>query len=838
MDTQGAGRILSAFRPFNGSGLTPFAVNAPPDTAEWTVPVEGMECASCAVRIEKQLRKRAGVEEASVNLASQQAHVRASDGMLRLSDVVDTIERTGFRVPNERLDLDLAGTPTADEIDTAFEPVQGVLSAEASDGRLLIRFVPGVVDRAALRALTVRHGWVRPDDAVSDEPSAEDPHVLAFRRLFRRFLLAAVCTLPVAVISMAHGALDFPGVTNVLLLLTTPVVVGAGGPFFRSAWRLLLHGGADMNTLVALGVGTAYGYSLAATVFAGAFERLLGRPPDVYFEAAAVIVTLVLLGRLLEARAKKKTSDAIASLLDLQPPLARISIDGREVELPVGQVAVGQRLVVRPGERIPLDGVVVEGQSAVDESMITGEPLPVDKEPGRAVTGGTLNRTGAFVFQVTRIGSETTLQQIVRLVRDAQGRKAPIQRLADVVAGVFVPVVLLIAVCAGVLWGVFGPEPALARALLAVVSVLIIACPCALGLATPTAIMVATGKSAERGVLVRGGDALEALHRIDTVVMDKTGTLTLGTPRVTDRRPAVGWSADDLLRLAAAAERRSEHPIGRAIVEAAGTSGLILPSTESFTSETGFGVSAVVEGRAVAVGHRAFLESRGIAIGQEAPFDAQTWVAVGIDGRLAGWLAVADTVRPSARAAVEALRRRGIEPIMLTGDREASARAVAQEVGIDRVMAGVLPAGKAQAIEAWKAEGRSVAMIGDGINDAPALALADVGIAIGAGADIAIDAADVTLMRNDLAGVVEAIAISERTMRTIRQNLFFAFIYNIVGIPIAAGALYPWLGWQLSPMIASGAMALSSVSVVTNSLRLRRWIFSPASPSIEHTHEV
>ena len=810
---------------------TPTPTDTAHEATEWTLPVEGMECASCAVRIEKQLRKRVGVLGAAVNLASNEARISTAGGSVRLNDLVDTIERTGFHVPHQIFEAPLRPGREADDaaLEAVFERTNGVLTARIENGDVRVRYVPGVVEPAVIQELLVHRGYIASGAPVATEAKAIDPHTLAFRSLFRRFLLAAVFTLPVAIISMAHGALDFPGVHIVLLILTTPVVVFAGGAFFRSAVRLLRHGGADMNTLVALGVGSAYGYSVAATLAPGWFEASFGRAPDVYFEAAAVIVTLILMGRLLEARAKQRTSEAIEKLIDLQPTIARALVDGHEVELPVARVAVGQRLVVRPGERIALDGVIVEGESAVDESMITGEPLPVEKEPGSPVTGGTLNRTGAFVFEVKRIGAETTLQQIVRFVRDAQGRKAPIQRLADVVAGVFVPIVLGIAILTFTLWSIFGPEPAGAYALVAFVSVLIIACPCALGLATPTAIMVATGKAAEHGLLVKGGDALEALQRVDTVVMDKTGTLTLGAPELTDVTPAGDWTADQLLRLVASAEQRSEHPVAHAITRAAAAKGLVLSAPSSFISATGLGIESVVDGRALVIGNEAFLAKHGVGIdalagAAERLHEAgKTLIAVAVDGQFAGFLAIADAPRPTSRAAVAAMRRLGIEVIMLTGDHERAARAIAAEVGIERVIAGVLPEEKARTIERLQAEGRVVAMVGDGVNDAPALALADVGIAIGGGTDIAIDAADVTLMRGDPGALVAAFALSARTLRTIKQNLFFAFIYNIVGIPIAAGALYPVLGWLLSPMIASAAMALSSVSVVTNSLRLRRW---------------
>ncbi|MFB3132328.1 MAG: copper-translocating P-type ATPase, partial [Rhodothermales bacterium] len=656
--------------------------------------------------------------------------------------------------------------------------------------------------------------------------SIQEERQAHYRALKRRFIIAALLSLPVLVISMAHGVLDFPGARWVLLALTTPVVVWAGRTFFTGAWRALRHHAADMNTLVALGVGSAYGYSLVATVFPGWFSSI-GRMPDLYFEAAAVIVTLILMGRTLEARATGQTSAAIEKLLGLQAKTARVQRGGQTIEVPLAQVLLGDRVVVRPGEKIPVDGVLVEGASAVDESMITGEPLPVDKYENDTVVGGTINRTGAFVVEVTRIGAETTLQQIVRLVRQAQGRKAPIQRLADKVAGFFVPAVLLVALATFVVWFDVGPDPRLTQALLAFVTVLIIACPCALGLATPTAIMVATGKAASHGILIKGGDAIERIHDIDLVVLDKTGTITEGAPRLTDVLPTGGWSEEALLGLAASAETRSEHPIGEAIVAAAQERGVTFSDVEAFHSRTGLGIEARVGGHDVLIGNAAFLRKHDLTpaawprVASALSEQGKTAVLVAIDGEPAGALAVADAVRPTSKAAVEALHELGVEVAMITGDAEATARAVARDVGIDYVAAGVLPGDKAEAIRRFQEQGRVVAMVGDGINDAPALAQADVGVAIGTGADVAIEASDVTLMRDDLGAVAEAFRLSRRTLRTIKQNLFFAFVYNVIGIPIAAGVLYPFFGILLSPILASGAMALSSVSVVTNSLRLR-----------------
>ncbi len=810
-------------------------VSAPAERV--ALPVEGMECAACAVRIEKQLGKQQGVRSASVNYATGEALVEYDAAEVGVGSLAAAVEKTGYGVRTEALTspLDRADgrVPSADEVATSLARTNGFLradvDAEADPPVGAIRYVPGVADPAELVRLLEEAGLVARGMEVerADPDAAEQEREARYLSMRRRLIVAAVLTLPVFVLSMAHGALDFPGIRWVLFALTTPVVVWAGRSFFTGAWRAFRHHAADMNTLVALGVGTAYTYSVAATVFAEPIMAATGRHPDVYFEAAAVIVTLILVGRVLEERAKGKTGAAIRRLLDLQPAVARVVRDGRETEVPVEEVRVGDLVAVRPGERIPLDGTLVEGASAVDESMISGEPLPVEKHVGDTVTGATVNRTGAFTLRVSRTGDQTTLAQIVRLVREAQGRKAPIQRLADTVAGIFVPTVLLIAIATFVLWFDFGPEPRLAYALLTFVSVLIIACPCALGLATPTAIVVATGKAAEQGILLKGGDAIERIRDVDVVLLDKTGTLTEGTPRLTDVVPLEGWDEADLLALAAAAETKSEHPIGEAVVAEAAARDLALPAVTSFQSQTGLGIEATVGGHEIRIGNRDFLDAHGIAqagldgVEKRLAWEGKTVVRVAVDGTAAGVLAVADTVRSTSKEAVQALRDLGIEVVMVTGDGEASAKAVAKEVGITRVEANVRPADKAEVVRRYQKQGRVVAHVGDGINDAPALAAADVGVAIGTGTDVAIEASDVTLMRDSLLAVADAFRLSNRTLRTIKQNLFFAFVYNVIGIPLAAGLLYPFFGVLLSPVVASAAMALSSVSVVTNSLRLR-----------------
>ncbi len=805
------------------------------------LPVEGMECAACAVRIEKQLGKQAGVRSASVNYATGEALVEYDTDETGVGRLAATIERTGYGVRTESLVIPLvvgseAGAervPTADAIETVLARTNGFLraevDAEAEPPVAELHYVPGVADPTVLVRALEDAGIAEPGAEIerADPDAVEREREARYRSTKRRLIGAALLSLPVVVLSMAHGALDFPGMRWLMLALTTPVVVWAGRSFFTGAWRAFRHHAADMNTLVALGVGTAYVYSIVATLFPEVWLDATGRMPDVYYEAAAVIITLILMGRMLEERAKGQTGAAVRALVGLQPDTARVVRDGREVEVPIAEVTVGEAVVVRPGERVPLDGTLIDGASAVDESMLTGEPLPVEKRPGDTVIGATVNRTGAFTFRVSRTGQSTTLAQIVRLVREAQGRKAPIQRLADTVAGIFVPTVLLIAIATFVVWFDVGPEPRLAYALLTFVSVLIIACPCALGLATPTAIVVATGKAAEQGILLKGGDAIERIREVEVVLLDKTGTITKGEPRLTDVVPLDGWAEADLLALAAAAERRSEHPIGEAVVAEAEARGLALPTVEAFQSQTGLGIEATVDGRAVLIGNRAFLDKYGIEQNDLDPIETdlaragKTVVRVAVDGQAAGVLAVADTVRETSKEAVQALRDLGIEIVMVTGDAEAAARAVAAEVGIEHVEANVRPADKAEVVRRYQREGRVVAHVGDGINDAPALAAADVGVAIGTGTDVAIEASDVTLMRDSLLAVADAFRLSNRTLRTIKQNLFFAFVYNVVGIPLAAGLLYPVAGLLLSPIIASAAMALSSVSVVTNSLRLR-----------------
>ena len=659
------------------------------------------------------------------------------------------------------------------------------------------------------------------------------------REMARRFWACVMLTAPVLVVMISEVLPGRPiqswlGGTALVWIqfaLATPVVLWGGWPFFVRGWWSAVNRHLNMFTLIALGTGAAYLYSAVATLAPGIFPNSFRNPHTgvlaVYFEPAAVIVTLVLLGQLLELRARSSTSSAIRALLDLAPKTARLVSPEGERDIPLAQVEKGDRLRVRPGEKIPVDGFIRDGNSSVDESMVTGESIPVDKEAGSQVTGGTVNGTGSFIMEANRVGSETLLAQIVRLVGEAQRSRAPIQRLADTVAGWFVPVVIAVAVLTGLVWALYGPEPRFAHALVNAVAVLIIACPCALGLATPMAIMVGTGRGAQAGVLVRNAEALEAFEKVDTLVIDKTGTLTEGKPKLISIKPLGEYGDSDLLRFAASLEQGSEHPLASAIVSGARARNLTLLRAEHFHSSTGKGVRAIVNGRAVAIGDAKLLAELSV---DPTPFNeaadalrrnAETVMYLVIDGRLAGLLGVADPVKPTSLEAIELLHRENMRLVMLTGDNRSTAEAVARKLGIDEIEADVLPERKAEIVQKLQRQGHRVAMAGDGVNDAPALAQADVGIAMGTGTDVAIESAGITLVKGDLRGLVRARRLSLATMRNIRQNLFFAFIYNAVGVPIAAGVLYPFFGWALSPMVASAAMTFSSVSVITNALRLR-----------------
>ncbi len=810
----------------------------PHNTVE--LPITGMSCASCVAKIEATLARQPGVVEAAVNLATQRASIRYENGSPH--DLVDAIRGLGYEVPAASVTIAVRGMSCAScvaKIEGALASLPGVLAAtvDFAAGRATVEYVPGQVAPADLRRVIRALGYETGDGAetaTGPEDLAEREtrsHEALLRRLRRKIAVGAVLSVPVFLGS--YPAL-FPWVPNVLQrfvvlwILSTPVQFWAGWPFYRGAWAALRHRTSDMNTLIAVGTSAAYLYSVGLILFPGFFEAR-GVAREVYFDTSTIIVTLILFGRYLEAVARGRTSAAIRKLIGLQPRLARIVRGGREMEVPVADVGPGDLVVVRPGEKVPVDGVIRSGASSLDESMVTGESMPVDKTVGDAVIGATLNTTGTFTFQATKVGKDTVLAQIIRLVEAAQGSKAPIQRLVDRVTGWFVPAVIGVAVLTAIVWYVVGPAPALTYALLNFVAVLIIACPCALGLATPTSIMVGTGKGAEHGVLIRSGQALETAHKLQTLVFDKTGTLTAGKPALTDVVPAGTLTVDDLLRVAASAERGSEHPLGAAIVDGARRRNLSLVDPEWFQAVPGEGIVARVNGHTVLVGNRRLMEDRGIDRG--LPTDAaarlsglgRTPMYVAMDGQTEGLIAVADTLKPNSAAAVRALHALGLEVVMMTGDNRRTAEAIAREVGIDRVLAEVLPGDKVKEVKRLQDEGKRVGMIGDGINDAPALAQADLGLALGTGTDVAMEAADVTLMSGDLRGVVTAIALSKATMRNIKQNLFWAYAYNTALIPVAAGVLFPFFGWLLNPILAAAAMATSSVSVVSNALRLRRF---------------
>ncbi|HET6361387.1 MAG TPA: heavy metal translocating P-type ATPase [Gemmatimonadota bacterium] len=807
------------------------------------IPIQGMDCASCAGKIERVLSALPGVERASVNFAAEEATIALAPGAA--PDLAAAVRDIGYRVREREVELAIEGMHCAScvqKIERELAAQPGVLAASVNFAAetARVRTVPGAVAPENLVAAIERAGYAGREigDASRAEAEREASRSAELASLRRRWLVAFALWLPFGVFEMAPHLLMLAGLPVhgwpilppwLQLVLATPILAFSGRHFFVGAWKGLRHRSADMNTLVATGTGAAYAYSAVATLAPEVF-RSAGIEPHVYFEAAATIVTLILLGTWLEVRAKGRTGEAIRALLGLQPDTARLRRGGVEVEVPVAEVRVGDVVVVRPGERVPVDGELIEGRSAVDESMLTGESMPVEKGPGAEVIGATMNRSGSFAFRATRVGSETALARIVRLVKEAQGSKAPVQRLADLVAAYFVPIVIAVAIATFVLWYVLGPEPSLTHAIVTSVAVLIIACPCALGLATPTAIMVGTGRGAAMGILIKDATSLETAQAVDVVVLDKTGTVTRGEPSVTDVVPSGGMTADALLAIAASAERGSEHPIGEAIVRAAEARGLAIPRASRFDASAGRGIEAEVDGRDVTIGSPRLLAARGVgspADEQEAELirrlagDGKSVVLVAVDGRAAGVLAVADTVQEGSAEAVRALRRRGLEVVMLTGDDRRTAAAIAERVGIDSVLAEVQPEEKAARIRELQESGKRVAMVGDGINDAPALAQADVGIAIGTGTDVAIEAGDITLIRPDLRGVAQAIALSARTMRTIKQNLFFAFVYNVVGIPIAAGLLWPWTGVLMAPWVGALAMVLSDTTVMGNSLKLR-----------------
>ncbi len=808
--------------------------------------ITGMTCTTCAATIEKGLAETPGVEKANVSFASEKATLEYDPSKVDLSRIRDTISQTGYGVATRKSSFPVSGMTCAScvsRVEEALKSVPGVVSANVNLGseKATVEYIEGI-NQADLKQAVHEAGY----ELGSESETLEDISVAARRDLKKvrnRFIFAAALA---ALIMILMWIPDFTGKPYLLWILATPVQFWAGWRFYRGAWGALRHRTADMNTLVAVGTSAAYIYSTIAVIIPDIFSAT-GTELGLYFDTSSMIIALILLGRFLETRARGQTSEAIKKLIVMQPKTARIIRDGEESEITIEDVRVGDLIMVRPGERIPVDGIIRQGYSSVDESMVTGESIPVEKKEGDEVIGATVNRTGSFQFEATKVGKDTTLARIIRLVEEAQGSKAPIQRLADVIASYFVPIVIGISLVTFTIWYLIGPEPPLTYALLNFVAVLIIACPCALGLATPTAIIVGTGKGAEHGVLIRSAEALERAHRINTVLLDKTGTLTRGEPMVTDIIAASSYTQDEVLRLAASVEFGSEHPLGEAIVKTAKERKLELSTTSDFNAIPGHGVEAVVNKKKVVLGNLSLIQEREIDLNGLEEKAEQLWekgktvMFLGLDNKVEGIIAVADTLKPDTTEALEKLHGMGIEIIMLTGDNRHTAEAIAREAGIDRVIAEVLPEHKSQEVKKLQDEGKTVAMVGDGINDAPALAQADIGIAIGTGTDVAIETGDITLIRGDLLGITTAISLSKQTMRTIKQNLFWAFAYNTALIPVAAGVLY--LAFHhagvpsglhfilgdygfLNPILAAAAMAASSITVVSNSLRLKR--FKPA----------
>ncbi len=808
--------------------------------------ITGMTCTTCAATIEKGLAETPGVEQANVSFASEKAIIEYDPSKVELAKIKDTISQLGYGLATKKSVFPVGGMTCAScvaRVEEALSSVTGVVSANVNlaSEKATVEYIEGM-NIADLRRAVKDAGY----EPGSETETLEDVTAAAQREtkaLRNRLIFAAILALSIMILMWTPF---FIGKPYLLWALATPVQFWAGWRFYRGTWGVLRHKTADMNTLIAVGTSAAYLYSMVAVLFPGLFVAG-GLEPHLYFDTSAMIIALILLGRFLEARARGQTSEAIKKLIGMQPKTALVIRDGEEREIPVDDVQGGDLILVRPGERVPVDGIVRQGYSSIDESMITGESIPVEKKAGDEVIGATINKTGSFQFEATKVGKDTTLAQIIRMVEEAQGSKAPIQRLADVITSYFVPIVIGIATTTFIVWYFAGPSPALTYAILNFVAVLIIACPCALGLATPTAIMVGTGKGAEHGVLIRSAEALERAHKIRTILLDKTGTLTQGKPEVTDIIALPSCSQEEVLQLAASAERGSEHPLGETIVKAASEKKLELSPASDFSAIPGHGVEASVEGKKLVLGNLRLMKDRDFLLnGLEEEANrlwakGKTVMFLAIDSQVVGIIALADTLKPNAKEVLEELHKMGIEAVMLTGDNRRTAEAIAQEVGIDRALAEVLPERKAQEVKKLQEEGRVVAMVGDGINDAPALAQADVGIAIGTGTDVAMETGDITLISGDLGGIVTAISLSKRTMRTIKQNLFWAFAYNTALIPVAAGVLYLAFGNTgvpsglhfilgnygfLNPILAAAAMAVSSLTVVFNSLRLRR--FKPA----------
>ena len=786
--------------------------------AKITIDVGGMTCAACSARIEKNLNKNDGVENAVVNLLANKATVEYETDKIAPKDIINIIEKTGYEVPLTKKTLLIEGMTCAAcsaRIEKVLNKIDGVTRANVnlSTNKAIVEFPSGLIDDNALIKAVEKAGYKAEVEVERDLDREKELREKEIKSLKTSFIISAILSIPLFSAMFFHMAGNMNILTNgyFQLLLATPVQFIIGYRFYKGAYHSLRGGGANMDVLVSMGTSAAYFYSL---------YNLIRGVHEYYFEASAVVITLVLLGKTFEAIAKGKTSEAIKKLMGLQPKTARVIKDGIEVDTPIEKLEIGDIILVRPGEKVPVDGIIVEGNSSLDESMITGERIPVDKSVDDTVIGATINKFGSFKFEATKIGKDTVLSQIIKLVEDAQGSKAPVQRLADKISGIFVPIVVGVAVLTFL--GHYFVGGSFNSGLINAVAVLVIACPCALGLATPTAIMVGTGKGAENGILIKSGEHLERAHKMDTIIFDKTGTITKGEPEVTDIISFNGYEDAEILRLAASVEKASEHPLGESIVKKSGEESIELITINSFEAIPGMGLKASIEGKEVLIGNRKLMVKNDIIIGDKEndlsrlEEGGKTAMLISIDGNISGIIAVADKIKETSLEAINKLQDMGLDVYMITGDNERTAKAIAKQIGITHVLADVLPENKASKVDELKAQGKHVGMVGDGINDAPALASADVGFAIGTGTDVAMEAADITLMRGDLNGVVTAIRLSHRTMRTIKQNLFWAFFYNSIGIPFAA------LGF-LNPMVAGAAMAFSSVSVVSNSLRLKRF---------------
>jgi len=794
-----------------------------------------MTCTTCSITLERSLHSLDGVREANVNYALQKAFVTYDPSRINITKIVKTIKDAGYDVGVEKVSLKIRGMTCAScvtKIENALRDSPGVIRADVSLGSnsANIEYLPAMTDLESLQKIIESTGYkVDHEKPFSKE---EDIKLKEYKILFRKFIVAAVISLPVVIVSYPQF---FPVLKDMDMnslrvlwigasILTVPVLIYSGNNFFKGAIAAFKHRSADMNTLIALGTGMAWLFSTIVVLFPDIFPENAREP---YFDVVSVVIGLVVLGQALELRAKGRTSEAIKKLMGLQAKTARVIRNGKEIDIPIEEVLVGDVIIVRPGEKIPVDGVVVEGHSSVDESMLTGEPLPVEKREGDEVIGGTINKTGAFKFKATKVGKDTALAQIIKMVQDAQGSKAPIQKLADTVSGYFVPIVMVIAVVSFVLWYDFGPEPRIIFALLGAVTTLIVACPCALGLATPTSLMIGIGKAAENGILIRNGEAIQIASMLDTIVLDKTGTITIGKPTLTDIINAEGFKEEDIIRFAASLEKNSEHPLAEAIVEGAKSRNIALSDPEDFKAVPGHGVEGIVDGHKINLGNKKFMDMIGVNIDTVEQYshrlasEGKTPMFIAVDNKPAGIIAVSDPLKEDSVDAIQHLKKLGIEVIMITGDNKKTAEAIAKRVGIERVLAEVLPEDKAREVKNLQLEGRKVAFVGDGINDAPALAQADVGMAIGTGTDVAIEASDITLIKGSLLGIASAFNISKSTMRNVKENLFGAFFYNTALIPVAAGILYPIWGITMNPIFAGAAMAMSSVTVVSNANRLR-----------------